>query len=139
MTIPAPQQIEALVARYIDAFNADDFEAAFTCYRMPFTWMFGPKAVSVATREEFLETMRKTKGALRREGLSHSKLLSVTVRMLGQFAALAGVEVTRVLADGSEMQRTGGTYLVHHDGEGWRLVVNTTHPLDAIVPEGQAS
>lgn len=130
----AAEAIGALVSRYIDAFNADDFDAALTCYRLPFTWLFGSKAVTVSTPEDFLATMRKTKGALREDGLSKSKLLGVTVRMLGNHSAVAGVEVTRVLEDGSEMQRTGGTYLVHHDGENWRFVANTAHALEALIP-----
>ncbi len=130
----AAREVEALVARYIDCFNADDFEGAMTCYRLPFTWYFGPKSVTVSTPGEFLETMRKTKAALVKDGLSRSKLLGMTVRSLGRFAALAGVEVTRVLTDGSEMQRTAGTYFVHDDGTGWRLAINWTHSLDAIIP-----
>lgn len=130
----AAAAIEALVARYIDSFNTDDFETALTCYRLPFTWLFGSKAVTVSTPEEFLATMRKTKSALRGDGLSRSRLLGVTVRMLGDHSALAGIEVTRVLEDGSEMHRTGGTYLVHNDGENWRLVANVSHSAQAIVP-----
>ena len=138
MTGAASAQVEELVSRYINAFNAGDFEAALECYRLPFTWFFGAKSVTVSSREEFLTTMAKTKQALIKEGLAASKLISTTVRMMGDHMATAGLIVTRVYADGREMQRTAATYLVHNDGGQWRLATNFMHPEAALIPSGDA-
>ena len=140
MTTPAPRadDVRALVERYIDLFNADDFDAAFDCYRMPFTWLFGSRAVTVTSRDEFLAMMTSTKAALVARGLGRSRLLGVTVRMMEDHVALAGTAIMRMRADGSELEELGGTYMVHHDGSKWRLVGQATHPVDAIVPAGEA-
>lgn len=130
---PAPA-IRSLVSRYLDCFNAADFDGALGCYRLPFSWFFGPKVATVATCEKFLAMMTRTRDGLVDQGLGHSALMDCTVRMLGPGAALAGVAVSRRFADGTEMELTGGTYHVHNDGEGWRLTSFVSHPLDEIVP-----
>lgn len=130
----APSQIEALVERYFAAFNARDYEAALECYYLPFTWLFGSHAVSVVTREDFLTTMAKTSADLRAKGLANSELHGVTVRMLGEKAALAGIVTSRRDADGNELQHLGASYLVQKGRDGWRLVANVSHPVEAIVP-----
>lgn len=127
-------QVEALVRRYIDLFNADDFEAAFDCYRMPFTWLIGPRAVTVGSREEFLAICTATKASLVKKGLGSSRLVQLTVRMMDEHVALAGTAVVRTRADGTELKTVGGTYMVHDDGSGWRLVGQGTHSPDAIAP-----
>lgn len=126
--------IESLVRRYIDCFNASDYPAALACYRLPFTWFFGSRAVSVTTEAEFLETMARTSAQLREQGLSASTLESVTVRLLGEHLALAGVVVVRKDGDGGVIARLGASYLVHKGKDGWRLAANGSHPVDAIVP-----
>ncbi|WP_394658488.1 hypothetical protein [uncultured Novosphingobium sp.] len=130
----AAQEVEALVRRYIELFNADDFVAAFECYRMPFTWLFGKRAVTVNSRDEFLAMMTATKAALVASGLGSSRILDITVRMMDEYVALAGTEVVRNRADGTEMETIGGTYLVHDDGSGWRFVGQGSHSPDAIAP-----
>lgn len=126
--------VESLIRRYIECFNASDYPAALQCYRLPFTWFFGSRAVSVTTEAEFLETMAKTSAQLREQGLSASTLESVTVRLLGEHLALAGVVVVRREVDGGLIARLGATYLVHKGREGWRLAANGSHPVEAIVP-----
>jgi hypothetical protein len=132
--VSGSREVEALLHRYIDLFNAEDFEAAFECYRMPFTWLFGATAVTVTSRDEFLAMMTASKASLRKKGLGKSRLTKVIVRMMDEHVALAGVAVVRVRPDGSELETIGGTYMVHNDGQGWRLVGHGTHSVDAIVP-----
>lgn len=67
------------------------------------------------------------------QGFERSELISCTVRMLGPDAALAGVEVGRHFGNGRAVQETGGTYIVHHNGERWRLASIIGHPIDEIV------
>lgn len=127
-------EVEALVRRYVDLFNANDFEAAFECYRMPFTWLFGSRAVTVTSRQEFLEMMTATKATLVKKGLGKSSLIDVTVRMMDEHAALAGTAVIRTRVDGTPLETIGGTYMVHDDGRGWRLAGQMAHPPAAIAP-----
>lgn len=130
----AESEISSLVKRYIESFNAQDFDTALTCYRLPFTWLFGPRAITAATPEQFFELMKQSWSDLGAKGLSASQLDSTTVRLLSDNAALAGVVVTRRRTDGSAIAKLGATYLVHRGKDGWRLVANATHPLEAIIP-----
>lgn len=127
-------EVSALFERYIALFNADDFDAAFDCYRLPFTWLYGPKAVTVASRAEFVEMMTATKAALVKKGLGKSRLLGITVRVMEAHVALAGVAVMRQDTDGRDLEEVGGTYMVHDDGTGWRFVGQAAHPVTAIAP-----
>lgn len=118
----------SLIERYLDRFNESDFEAALACYNLPFTWFFDATPFCVTTQEQFVSTMRATKGKLVRDGLDHSSLIDCSVRMVGAHAAFAEVTVSRRRADGSEMEVAGGTYLLHDRGNGWRLAAFVGHP-----------
>jgi ketosteroid isomerase-like protein len=125
--------IRRLIETYLDRFNAADFTAAMACYRLPFTWFFGAREFTVATPEKFVSTMTKMNAKLVTDGLGESVLRGCTVRMLGDSAALAGVKVSRIRPDGTELELTGGTYLVHDRGDGWRLAAFVGHRLDDII------
>lgn len=127
-------QIVALIEFYIDRFNADDFALAFKCYRMPFTWLFGRQALTVTSRTEFLTMMTSIKAGLVARGLRRSRVLGIAVQMLDKHVAFAEVTVMRTLADGSDLEKIGGTYLVHNDGADWRFASHAMHAVDAICP-----
>jgi hypothetical protein len=120
--------IAALVIRYLGCFNAADFETAFACYRMPFTWLFGAHAASVASREAFMEMMRKSKAGLARQGLAESRLVDIAVNLRSEHVALASLTVDRLRLDGTVLERISGAYLVHNDGGGWRLAAYWSDP-----------
>lgn len=122
-------QVAALVSCYVGLFSACDFVAASGCYRLPFTWFFGARPITVSTAESLVALLRQSRERLAERGLSESRLVEVNIHMLGHHAALAGTLVARIRADGSEIERIAGTYLVHHDGSDWRLAANVTHPV----------
>lgn len=126
--------VRSLMARYIDLFNAADFETALReCYNLPFSWMVGPAIDTASTPQEFVTRMSGMRASLADQGLTHSELVSCTVRMLGADAALAGVEVARHYTDGRSPEVSGGTYVAHNDGSGWRLTSLIGHPVGDIV------
>ncbi|HEY6870963.1 MAG TPA: hypothetical protein VI199_14505 [Novosphingobium sp.] len=126
--------IRTLLARYIELFNAADFETALQeCYYLPFSWLVGPAIDSVDTPAAFVARMAAMRAALGDQGLDHSELVACTVRMLGPDAGLAGVEVARHYKDGRKPEVTGGTYVAHNDGTGWRLTSLIGHPVADIV------
>lgn len=126
--------IQGVMARYIDLFNASDFATALEeGYRLPFSWLVGPAIDTVATPEAFVARMSGMRANLGAQGLERSELVSCTVRMLGDNAGLAGVEVARHYKDGRPPEVTGGTYVAHNDGSGWRLTSLIGHPVADIV------
>ncbi|SKB79615.1 hypothetical protein SAMN06295937_101936 [Sphingopyxis flava] len=130
----AEGEVKSLMSRYIDLFNADDFAtAAEECYNVPFSWLVGPTIDSVTTRQAFVERMSGMRASLAEQGFERSDLVGCTVRMLGADAALAGVEVARHYADKRPPEVTGGTYVAHNDGRGWRLTCLIGHPVSDIV------
>jgi hypothetical protein len=122
------EAIAALVQRYLGHFNAADFGAAFECYRMPFTWLFGAPVYSVASREAFIEMMQKTKAGLAKQGLAESRLVEIAVQPRSEHVALASLIVDRLRQDGTVLERIRGTYLVHNDGSVWRLAAYWSDP-----------
>lgn len=130
----AKAAIRALMARYIELFNAADFATALEeGYRLPFSWLVGPAIDTVTTPEAFVTRMSGMRATLGDQGLERSELLACTVRMLGENAGLAGVEVARHYKDGRPPELTCGTYVAHNDGSGWRLTSLIGHPVSDIV------
>ncbi|MGJ0237402.1 hypothetical protein ACQEPB_02630 [Novosphingobium fluoreni] len=127
-------EIETLLRDYIDLFSAGDFETAVASYHLPFSWIIGPTIATAYTADEFIDKMNAMRNGLLEQDFLRSELVSCTVRMLGEHAALAGVEVARHYAGGREKEITGGTYIVHGDGTNWRLASIIGHPLSEIVP-----
>ncbi len=121
-------EIAALVERYLGHFNAANFGAAFECYRMPFTWLFGAHAYSVASREAFMEMMQKSKAGLANQGLAESRLVDIAVKPQSEHVALATLIVDRLRRDDTVLERIRGTYLVHNDASGWRLAAYWSDP-----------
>jgi hypothetical protein len=125
------EAISALVERYLGHFHAANFGAAFECYRMPFTWLFDSHAYSVASREAFMEMMQKSKAGLAKQGLAESRIVDIAVQPRSEHVALASLIVDRLRLDGTVLERTSGTYLVHNDRSGWRLAGYWSDPNGA--------
>lgn len=124
--------VSALLHRYIELFNAGDFKTAVDSYYLPFSWLVGPAISTAFTADEFVTKMNAMRGGLVEQGFERSELTSCTVRMLGEQAALADVEVARHFK-GGRVEMTGGTYVVYKNGDNWKLTNIIGHPLDEIV------
>lgn len=130
------QDIRSLVQRYIDVFNAGDFEACAECYRFPLTFIT-PAGVSVlASREEFLAMWRKTHAALVAQGWARSTLDETHVHLLDANLAFASIQVTRLRGDGSVMEAAGGVYTLRKGREGWKIVANVMQDVGNLLRFG---
>lgn len=126
--------VRSLMARYIALFNANDFETAVAeCYNLPFSWLVGPVLDTVMTPQAFVARMAGMRASLVDQGFERTDLVACTVRMLGDNAALAGVEVARHYTDERTPEVTGGSYVAHNDGTGWRLTSLIGHPVSDII------
>lgn len=126
--------VASLLAWYIDLFNAGDFEtAASECYNLPFSWLVGRSLDTAMNEQAFVARMAAMRAGLADQGFERSELVACTVRMLGPDAALAGVTVARHYTDKRTPEVTAGTYVVHNDGDRWRLTSLIGHPVEDIV------
>ena len=134
MTDEATRAIDALIDRYNACFNRQDFEGALACYALPFTWIFSKARVSVSDEQQFLDTMRATTGRLRAKGLARSVFAEKHVRLLDAHVAVASTLCIRYRADGTEMERVAGTYFLHENEGGWKLIACAGHPPETMLP-----
>jgi hypothetical protein len=93
--------------------------------------VFDSHAYSVASREAFMEMMQKSKAGLAKQGLAESRLVDIAVQPRSEHVALASLIVDRLRLDGTVLERTSGTYLVHNDRSGWRLAGYWSDPNGA--------
>ena len=130
------QDIRSLVQRYIDVFNAADFEACAECYRFPLSFIT-PAGVSVlASREEFLAMWHKNHAALVAQGWARSTLDETHVRLLDANLAFGSIKVTRLSGDGSVMETAGGVYTLRKGREGWKIVANVMQDVGNMLRFG---
>lgn len=129
-----PAAVRALIDRYMELFNAADFETAVhECYTLPFSWLLGRAMDTVTDEDAFVKRMAGMRAALAEDGLDRSDLTACSIRMMGNDAALIGVEVARRYHDGRDAEMSAATYVAHHDGAAWRLAMLIAHSADAIV------
>jgi ketosteroid isomerase-like protein len=125
--------VTAAVEAYVDAFNAQDFERCLRYYRLPTTWISSRGVIVIETREAFIAAMARSTRDLRARGLHRTEHLLRSTRILADNVALTSATAVRYRADGSELERTGGTMALSKDEQGWRIVTVLIHHADGAV------
>ena len=68
-----------------------------------------------------------------KQGYAKTEWLDFGVKLLGQSYAIAGGSYVRYKTDGSELNRSGGTYLLNKVDGVWKIGVNMGYPVkDAL-------
>jgi hypothetical protein len=68
-----------------------------------------------------------------KQGYVKTEWLDFGVKLLGQSYTIAGGSYVRYKADGSELNRSGGTYLLNKVDGAWKIGVNMGYPVkDAL-------
>jgi ketosteroid isomerase-like protein len=121
--------IHKVLSGYYDAFGRDS-AAASAFYGEPTLIVLPNEIVMLNTRADVAAFFDKFVANLRPSGYAHSKFGDYSVKLLNSTTALFSTVATRIKADGTEMQRSGFTYLLHKSNAGWRI-----HEIIATDPD----
>ena len=73
------------------------------------------------TREEVVKFLNSHADTARQEGFAISTCEHLSIKTLNSVMALCSVEYVRRKSDGTELQRSGATYIVRKGDNGWRF------------------
>jgi ketosteroid isomerase-like protein len=124
--------IHNVLSGYYDAFGRDS-AAASAFFGEPTLIVLPNQVVMLSTRAEVEAFFDKLVTSLKASGYSHSKLGDHRVKLLNSTTALYSTVAIRMKADGTEMQRSGFTYLLHKSNAGWRINEIIATDLDKLI------
>lgn len=128
--------IEKVMHGYVDAYGRGDMALLMKFVHIPLT-VGGPKGFrSLATSDEAVALYTKVRDAAVKQGFAKSQWIEFGVKLLGPSYAIAGGTFVRYKADGSELNRSGGTYLLNKVDGVWKVGIGMNYPTkDAFVPQ----
>jgi ketosteroid isomerase-like protein len=121
--------IHDVVSGYYDAFGRDS-AAASAFYGEPTLIVIPSQVIMLRTRADVEASIDELVATLKAGGYSHSKLGEHRVKLLNPTTALYSTVAIRMKADGTELQRSGFTYLLHKSNAGWKI-----HEIIATDPD----
>jgi ketosteroid isomerase-like protein len=131
-SISEKDAIHAVLSGYYDAFGRDS-AAASAFYGEPALVVLANQVVGLSTRADVEAFFDKFVASLKPSGFSHSKLADQHIKLLNSTTALYSTVAIRMKADGTEMQRSGFTYLLHKSNVGWKIHEIIATDLDKLV------
>ncbi|TWB87523.1 uncharacterized protein DUF4440 [Bradyrhizobium macuxiense] len=121
--------IDRLMHEYFEAYSRGDMAAVAQIISTPFVTA-GPRGfTSFATKDEALDWYKKYRDAAVNQGYAKTEWIDFGVKLLGPAHAIAGGTYARYKADGSELNRSGGTYLLSKIDGAWKIGVNLGYPV----------
>ncbi|OAF05689.1 hypothetical protein AYJ54_01960 [Bradyrhizobium centrolobii] len=126
------EAIHKVLSGYYDAFGRDS-AAASAFYGEPTLIILPNDVVLLSTRADVEAFFDKFVASLKPSGYSHSKLGDHRVKLLNSTTALYSTVAIRMKTDGTEMQRSGFTYLLHKSNAGWRIHEIIATDLDKLM------
>lgn len=124
--------IHDVVSGYYDAFGRDS-AAASAFYGEPTLIIIPNQIIMLRTRADIEASIEELVAALKAGGYSHSKLGDHHVKLLNPATALYSTVAIRMKADGTELQRSGFTYLLHNGNAGWKIHQIIATDLDKLI------
>lgn len=119
---------------YASAFSTFDVQSTVRYYHEPIVFITEKGMVVKATRAEAESRLTPLWESLKARGYARSEYAELHVKQLSPSIALVGIVAVRYKADGQELNRTGGTYVLRKTSEGWKLAVLVTHDADTVLP-----
>jgi ketosteroid isomerase-like protein len=132
MTASDQETIQAVLNGYYDAFGRDSaVSASFFCE--PALVVFPNQLVRLDSRADVESFYEKYVASLKPSGLSHSRLGEHHIKLLNSTTALCSVVSIRVKVDGTEIERSGFTYLLHKTDAAWKIYELIGTDLDKLI------
>lgn len=126
--IDAKETIQSVVGGYFDALSKGP-KAAVAFFGEPAFVSFPNQIMALNTRSDIDAFIERLLSGLAAMDYSHSVMSDPRVSLLSDTAALFSAIATRVKKDGSELQKTGFTYLLRKGDAGWKIhVIMATDP-----------
>lgn len=113
--------IQGVMNGYYDAFGRDSAAAA-AFFREPTLIVLSDQVIALSKRADIEPFLDKFVASLKTLGFARSKLEGLPrIKLLNATTALFSTLALRLKADGTEMQRTGFTYLLQKGSSGWKI------------------
>jgi hypothetical protein len=122
--------IHSVISGYYDT---RDSAAASAFFGEPALIVLPNQVVALSTRADVASFFDKLVASRKGSGYSHSKLGDHSVKLLNSTTALYSTIAIRMKVDGTEMQRSGFTYLLHKGDAGWRIHELIATDVDKLI------
>lgn len=121
---------------YFEAYSRGDLDAVMKLINIPFV-VSGPKGFTAyTTADGTLNVYTRFRDAAVQQGYAKSEWIDLGVKLLGATYAIAAGTYVRYKADGSELNKTGWTYLLNRVDGLWKIAISVGYPAkDAFKPE----
>lgn len=114
-------------------YDTRDSAAASAFFGEPALIVLPNQVVTLSTRPDVEAFFDRLAASRKGSGYSHSKLGDYRVKLLNSTTALYSTVAIRMKADGTEMQRSGFTYLLHKGDAGWRIHEIIATDVDKLI------
>ena len=132
MTARDQEAIQAVLNGYYDAFGRDSAVLA-SFFSEPALAVFPNQIVRLDSRADVASFYEKFVASLKPSGFSHAKLAEHHIKLLNSTTALCSAVSIRVKVDGTEMERSGFTYLLRRTDAAWKLYEVIGTDLDKLI------
>jgi hypothetical protein len=122
--------IHGVLSSYYDT---RDSAAASAFFGEPALIVLPNQVIALSARADVEAFFDKLAASRKDSGYSHSKLGDHRVKLLNSTTALYSTIAIRMKADGTEMQRSGFTYLLHKGNAGWRIHEIIATDVDKLI------
>jgi hypothetical protein len=124
--------LRAWFDEYIDAFAASarretDVKPLLDFYAVPLTVTTGSGAVTLTTEDQVASTVQGQVDALHAQGYAGTTVTALDVSVLNASSALLRTALTRLDADGRELNAIAMTYLVTEQADDRRIAAMLVH------------
>ena len=124
--------IDRVVTSYYDAFVRDSSEAA-DHYATPALIVLRDEVRLLSTRQDVEMFLGNGLRGLTELGYAGTRMSSTRIKILTETAGLYGCVANRLRSNGTELERTAFTYLLHKGTAGWKIHLLIATDLDKLI------
>jgi hypothetical protein len=118
--------LELFYRNYIDLFNGEKVEPFLECFARPYVSITNERGLGVVANDgAYANDFRRIMTRLRRRGWMRSEIVRINAWALDQNLGMILADVTRRKADDSILEDVRACYLVHRDGQTWKIATIT--------------
>jgi ketosteroid isomerase-like protein len=122
--------VDKVLHDYFEAYSRGDMAAVMKFINTPFMVQSPKGFTAFTTVDEELAWYTKFRDAAVKQGYAKTEWIDLSVKLLGQSYAIAAGSYVRYKTDGSELNRSGGTYLLNKVDGVWKIGVNMGYPVN---------